>query len=259
MTRSYKKLQAKLQELQSVLDEALLLGSETQSHDSISNDIKQKFAFIGNLLSAEVASHPSKPHHLHHISERLSTLEREFHQWDSFRTLSFNDSDKDSTCSCTESCLNDDGEARDGTDSVAFEEPEKIFPDSNCEKAMVEYGGAVSEATGYVEEKKQTGEIKNGFDKLASFDYEDAEDFFEDFAGDMELVEFDGALLSKTEEEGKKDNDLEREQRRDNTFGKECCALAAGIVIGMILMAFIMVNISGCFHYVEEVSFAVPT
>ncbi|KHN11666.1 hypothetical protein glysoja_006119 [Glycine soja] len=157
MAKSYKNLQAKLQELQSILDQALLLGPETQSPDSFSNDIKHKLAFIGNLLAAQVSSHhPSKPHHLHHISE----------------------------------------------------------------------SGAVAEATGYVDEEKQTEEMKNGFDKLESFDYEDADDFLEDFAGDKGLVEFEGALLRKPE--GKKENYLETEESRHSTFGERCSALAAG-------------------------------
>nr|KYP67910.1 hypothetical protein KK1_021525 [Cajanus cajan] len=215
MTKSYKNVEAELEELQSMLDEALLLGPETESHDSISNDIKQRFAFIGNLLSAEVASHPSKPHHLHHVSERLATMEREFHHWDSFRTLPFHDLDKDSTCSCTDSCLNDDG---DETELTAFEE-------------------------------------NNGSDKFASLDYEDAEDFLEDFGGDNELVEFDGGILIKT----RKDNGLEREERRESRVGNKCCAVAAGVLVGIIFMGFIMVNISDCFRFVEQVSFAAPT
>ena len=97
IAKSYKNLQAKLQEIQSILDQALLLGPETQSPDSFSNDIKHKLAFIGNLLAAQVSSHhPSKPHHLHHISERLSTMESDFHHWDSFRSLPCHDFDIDS-------------------------------------------------------------------------------------------------------------------------------------------------------------------
>ncbi|CAK8564530.1 unnamed protein product [Lathyrus sativus] len=38
-----------------------------------------------------------------------------------------------------------------------------------------------------------------------------------------------------------------------------CCVLAIGVGIGMILMGFIMVNISGCFQYVEQTNFAIPT
>lgn len=109
---------------------------------------------------------------------------------------------------------------------IAFEDPEKLLLDSNCEKAMVEYSGAVAEATGYVDEEKQTEEMKNGFDKLESFDYEDADDFLEDFAGDKGLVEFEGALLRKPE--GKKENYLETEESRHSTFGERCSALAAG-------------------------------
>ena len=89
-----------------------------------------------------------------------------------------------------------------------------------------EYSGAVAEATGYVDEEKQTEEMKNGFDKLESFDYEDADDFLEDFAGDKGLVEFEGALLRKPE--GKKENYLETEESRHSTFGERCSALAAG-------------------------------
>lgn len=59
-------------------------------------------------------------------------MERDFHHWDSFRSLPCNDFDKDSICSCTDSCLNDDE-----TDLIAFEDPEKLLLDSNCEKAMV--------------------------------------------------------------------------------------------------------------------------
>ncbi|KAL2329360.1 hypothetical protein Fmac_022787 [Flemingia macrophylla] len=227
MTKRYKNLQARLQELTCILEEALLLSPESESYDSISNDIKHKLGFIGKLLSAEVASHPSEPHHLHHMSERLNTLEREFHNWDSFRSLPYHDFDKDSTCSCTDSCLNDDG---DETELIAFETPQEFLPDSNCEKA---------EATGCVDEDKKTGEM----DELAS-----AEDLFEDFDGYKEHVEYDGALLIKT-------NGLEREER----VGNKCCALAAGVVIGIIFMAFIMVNVFNCFRFVEQVGFAAPT
>lgn len=42
-------------------------------------------------------------------------------------------------------------------------------------------------------------------------------------------------------------------------IGKNCCVLGIGIGIGMILMGFIMVNTSGCFQYVEQTNFAIPT
>ncbi|KAJ1384593.1 hypothetical protein SESBI_42422 [Sesbania bispinosa] len=242
MTKSYLILQAKISELESILNDALLLGPETHSHD----DIKQKLAFIGNLLSAEIASHPSKPHHLHHISQRLASLEKVFHDWDTFRTFSSADLfDRDSTCSCTESCLNDDG---DESELIVFEDPQKLFPDfiGDNNKAIVEFRGY---------EKEETGKNNIGTDKLGSFDYEDAEDCFA--AGDKELMEFDGGLVRKTEgEEEEEDNN----ERRDSAFGKKvCCAFAGGVVIGMIFMGFIMGNLTGCSHYVEQASFYIPT
>ncbi|KAK7263853.1 hypothetical protein RJT34_31450 [Clitoria ternatea] len=251
MTKNYKTLQSKLQELESILDEALL-----QDPDTVSHDIKQKFAFVRKLLSAEVASHPSKPHHLHQISEWLAKMEKGFHQWDASRTFSSHDSAKQSTCSCTESRVNDDGEALDDSELIVFDDPEKLFPGVIGEKAIVEYSGAVADPNGCVYEEQQKGKIS---DKLGPLVYEDAEDCFEDYAGDKELVEFVGALLGKTEEEGKKDNDLEREKGRGCTFGKKCCALACGFVIGMTVMGFIMVNFSGCFYYVGKESFVLPT
>lgn len=216
MTKSYSILQAKLQELESILDELLLLDPDTQS---LSKDIiKQKLDFIGNLLSAEVASHPSKPHHLHHISQKLAALDKFFHAWDASRTFPHEEFDKDSSCSCTESCLNDDGEALG------------LVPEFVGDKALVEFNG-----------EKETAKI---FDKMGSFDYEDAEDYFE---GDKQLVEFDR-------------DQLKREETRDGAFGRKCCALLGGIVIGMVLMGFItVVNLFDCFHYVEHTSFTIPT
>ncbi|KAK7341081.1 hypothetical protein VNO80_24005 [Phaseolus coccineus] len=240
MTKSYKKLQAKLQELQCMLEEALLLGPETHSHHSISSGIKQKLAFINTMLYAEVSSHRSQPHDLQQISERLSTLEMDFNNWDSFRSeLPGHDMDKDSTC------VNDDGEAPDETGLVVFEEPEKVGLHSNCEKGMV------AEEADCDEEEKEGGEVKNGSDKLVSSDYEEAEEFFEEFEGEKEVVELEG-------------DDLEGEERKESRFGKRCPALACAVVIGMILMAFIifiifMLNAFHCFHYVEDLSFAVPT
>ncbi|QCD89004.1 hypothetical protein DEO72_LG3g3558 [Vigna unguiculata] len=243
MTQSSKILHAKLEELQGMLDDALLLGPDTHSHDSTSSDIKQKLAFMNNLLSAELSSHPSQPHYLDQISEWLSTMERNFKKWDSSRPGHHgHDMDKDSTSSNTDSCVNDDGEALDETGKVDFEDPEKVCLNSDGEKGMV------AEETECVEEEKETGELKNGSDNLVSSDYEEAEEFLEEFAGEKELVEFEG-------------NDLEKEERRESAFGERCGALACGVVIGMILMTFIvfMLNTPDWFYYIEELSFAVPT
>lgn len=241
MTKSSERLQAKLQELQGMLEEALLLGPETHSHDSISSNIKQKLAFLSSLLNAELASHSSPPAYLNHISERLFAMQRNFNKWDSYRSVQpGHDVDKDSTSSHTDSCVNDDGEALNETGMIGFEDPEKVCLHSNGEKGMV------AEVTDCVEE--ETGELKNGSDNLVSSDYEEAEEFFEEFAGEKELVEFEG-------------NDLEKEERRESRFRGRCGVLICGVVIGMILMIFIifMLDTSDWFYHTEELSFAVPT
>lgn len=251
MTQRYSTLRAKLEELESILNDALLKGPEAHSHD----DIKQKLAFIRNLFSAEVAaassssSNPSRPHHLHHISQKLATLEKKFHACgDTYGGKFFNgeEPDKDSAYSDGEGEGEGEGVVDDDTDLIVFEGQEKLFPDFIAEeKAIVEFRG---------------DEKTVGFDKLGSFVYEDAEDFF---AGEnKELVEFDGGLVRKTEKKLGKDGELERaeDRRAESGFGKTCCcALGGGIVIGMFLMGFIMVNLSGCFHNVEQASFLIPT
>ncbi|KAG6605709.1 Cysteine and histidine-rich domain-containing protein RAR1, partial [Cucurbita argyrosperma subsp. sororia] len=103
MTKTYAILRKKLEEL-----ERQVQLSRNNVHPSLLQDIHQKWLFIANLLSAEVASCPSKPRHLKHIARRLAQLEP------AFRNCKAEDLvdhvDDVSTCSCTESCLNDDGD-----------------------------------------------------------------------------------------------------------------------------------------------------
>ncbi|KAK7258226.1 hypothetical protein RIF29_32780 [Crotalaria pallida] len=225
MTKSYSILHAKVHELQTTLDDLLLLGPDTESHHHQSKEnIKQKLDFIRNLLNAEVASHPSEPDRLQHISERLEALDKAFQQWDNTSpTFPYQDNDfddKDSTCSCTESCFNDDGEGFVDFDDVVGD------------KALVEFNGGDKEKT----------------DNMPSFVYEDAEQCFEDFDGDKELVEYE------------RDDELRREERRDGAFGSKCCcALVGGVVIGMVFMGFVMTSLSDCFLYVDQTSFPIPT
>ena len=111
-------MQKKLKELESELDQVFSLPLEAPYHQRFSQDIQQRFLFLKNLLSAEIASHPRKPYHLQHIAQRLLELEAAFQEWDSFQTSSPDHVEKGSTCSCTESCLNDDGEAAEGSSEL---------------------------------------------------------------------------------------------------------------------------------------------
>ncbi|PIA44340.1 hypothetical protein AQUCO_01700145v1 [Aquilegia coerulea] len=148
MTKRYAVIQKKLEELESELNDVVNLPTETTSHQLLSENINQKFSFLRNLLAAEIESHPSKPHHLHHMDQRLTELETEFHEWDNFRTFSpTNHIDTASTCSCTESCLNDDGDeditdmsvvGGGGGELTVYENPEFVFEDENEKKEEVE-------------------------------------------------------------------------------------------------------------------------
>lgn len=75
-----------------------------------------------------------------------------------------------------------------------------------------------------------------------------------EFVGDKKAMDEVKEKDSCLKEEKK--NELEKVKRG---FGKNYCVLASGIGIGMILMGFIMVNISGCFQYVEQNFVAIPT
>ncbi|KAK9292283.1 hypothetical protein L1049_020247 [Liquidambar formosana] len=136
MTKRYAILQKKLQELESELNQVFTFPAENPCHQLLSEGIDQRFVFLNNLLSAEIASHPKKPHHLEHIAHRLVELETAFHDWDDFRTSAIDHIDTISTCSCTESCLNDDdGEGSDGLDSRVCEEDDvQVFYDGVIEE-----------------------------------------------------------------------------------------------------------------------------
>ncbi|KAL6321817.1 hypothetical protein AAG906_035514 [Vitis piasezkii] len=135
MAKRYAILQKKLQELESQLNQVISFPSATPCHQLLAESIQQRFLFFNNLLSAETVSHPKRPHHLRHIAQRLTELESAFHAWDEFRTSAPDHVETGSACSCTESCLNDDG--GDGCwemGSLVYEDPEGFFEGAGEEK-----------------------------------------------------------------------------------------------------------------------------
>ncbi|KAF8413004.1 hypothetical protein HHK36_000976 [Tetracentron sinense] len=128
----------KLEELEAQLAEAIALPVETTRHLILLEYIDQRFVFLKNLLSAEVKSHPQKPHHLHHIAQRLTELETVFRDWENFNTLPIDHLDTASTCSCTESCLEDDGWASPESEYHIFEDPASGFGGMVDEMAAME-------------------------------------------------------------------------------------------------------------------------
>ncbi|XP_054814366.1 uncharacterized protein LOC129314909 [Prosopis cineraria] len=275
MTKRCSILQSKLNELESRLRDALLLHDHDDQHQFISEDIKQKFVFIKSLLSAEISSSPSSsttPHHLQHVGQRIQQLEHSFLRWDSSRDFSGGEEfEVASSCSCTESCFNDDGGDAGAELCVdAFAEPEE-FPDDS--KAMVEW--------------KETEECSKGFDgeqnkamvkwkdeekkthKLGSFMvYEDARDHFLEAEG----LDHHGELVSGKElgnnDVTLKSIEIRREEGKISTrennktsseLGHVCGALSCGLVLGMVFSGFVMLRFSGCIHFVDQSYFPIPT
>ncbi|KAJ8536680.1 hypothetical protein K7X08_035081 [Anisodus acutangulus] len=132
MTNRYGILRKKLKKLETDLHLLFSLPPDTATHEILSHRIEQQLEFLNYLLAAEIGSCPSKPHHLKHIARRLNELETAFRHWDDYNSqqqLAGNiNEDAASVCSCSESCLNDDGEAaveRDLADSpVNYDVPE---------------------------------------------------------------------------------------------------------------------------------------
>lgn len=146
MTKRYKTLQKKLKELKAELIYVFSLpGEKAPYHQLLCEEIEQRFLFIKKLLSAEIASHPSKPHHLHHIARRLSEYESAFREWDdhmrSTATAVVNNfDDTASVCSCDDSCRNDDGEAYCDNDDGLVSFPEGLV-DVNVEQDLEKIKG----------------------------------------------------------------------------------------------------------------------
>ncbi|KAK2379606.1 hypothetical protein QL285_067389 [Trifolium repens] len=244
-------LKTNLKELESMIEDTFLHGPEKYSLE----DIQKKFDFMQKIMYAEQnSSDPTKPPHWHPIAQKLDSLKNSFNERDKdsmsqFTTFSNPKFDKDtisnssSNCSCTQSCLNNNDVGESGL--VDLDDPKNIFPEFVGEKAIVEFRGN--------EVDENSEKINVGRGKIGTFYFEDAEDSFEDFGRKKEVVEFD--CCSKEKE----NNELKREQKVKSGFRKNCCVLVSGVGIGMILMGFIMVNFSGCFEYVEQTSFAIPT
>lgn len=220
-------LKAKLKELESILTEGILRDPNSQE------EIEQKFAFMSNLIHAEFkSSDPSSIPHLNQCYQRFKSLKNSFNDRDKdsishFTTFSNPEFDKDSisnsnsTSSFNEFSLND--ETLDENGMIVFNKPDKLFPEFVGEKAIEKLfrGNGV----GKIGEKSNVGGGKNG-----TFYFQDAEDSFEDFGMEKEVVEIEPCLKEKENKYRK----LKREGRGKSGFGKNCCALVSGVCIGMI-------------------------
>lgn len=130
------------------------------------------------------------------------------------------DDDNASRCSCTESCLNDDGEASADSGSPVYEEgPERFSQVLVEEKARVEFSGGIL---------NQENALQAGC--------------------------FDCLVEEKAKQETK------GEEERRVGVRSLCGAMAIGAVLGMALMCSVMVRFSVCFqYYAEPPSFHIST
>lgn len=95
------------------------------------DDICRRFEFLKTLLCAEMESHQeSKPAHLYHIAERLASLEDAYRNWAEFGLSPENPQafDTMSTCSCTSSCFNEEGDDEGKPQPLVSENPQLIEP-----------------------------------------------------------------------------------------------------------------------------------
>ncbi|OMO94911.1 hypothetical protein CCACVL1_05711 [Corchorus capsularis] len=229
MTKRYKILQKKLKELESELNQVFALSQvDTPLDQHISQDIENKFLFLNNLLSAEIASSPQKPYHLQHIAQRLLELDAAFHQ-----NLAPDDVDKGWACSCTESCLNDDGEAEDveglSTDLSLGDLEEVAEASTVLSLAGLDFDDLVDELVPPVRPavEKRKEETSSG------------------------VVETE----SEEEAEGNSSRLREIEQRNGNWVGKYLRTLVSGVVLGMVFMGALMVRFNGCFDHESHYTF----
>ncbi|KAJ8552796.1 hypothetical protein K7X08_020189 [Anisodus acutangulus] len=137
MTKRYGILRKKLEKLETDLNLLFSFPPDTATHEILSHGIEQQLEFLNHLLAAEIASSPSKPRHLKHIGRRLNELETAFRHWDDYHSQQQQSAgnineDAASVCSCSESCLNDDGEAAVERDfegsTVNYDVPEGDSP-----------------------------------------------------------------------------------------------------------------------------------
>ncbi|OMO98128.1 hypothetical protein COLO4_14128 [Corchorus olitorius] len=232
MTKRYKILQKKLKELESELNQVFALSHDTPLDQHISQDIENKFLFLNNLLSAEITSSPRKPYHLQHIAQRLLELDAAFHQ-----NLAPDHVEKGSACSCTESCLNDDGEAE------------------------VEEGLSPELSLNDLEEVAEASTVLS----LAGLDLDDLVDELVPVrpAVEKRKEETSGGVVeteSEEEAEGNSSRLREKEEKNGNWVGKYLGTLASGVVIGMVFMGALMVRFTGCFDHVSHYTYCLtPT
>lgn len=126
-------LPTKINELDRQITKAFSDQLDNLSLQLIHADIEQRLTFVKNLLSAEMASHPTKQNYLEHMWERVRELEAVYRgsgtgsgttvstidHVDNVGDCDEDDDDHASKCSgCSESCIQDGGDVSDDLEST---------------------------------------------------------------------------------------------------------------------------------------------
>ncbi|XVF49356.1 hypothetical protein PTKIN_Ptkin04bG0005000 [Pterospermum kingtungense] len=234
MTKKSAILQKKVKQLESELNQLFSLPpDQTPCDQRFFQDIQQRLLFLKTLLSAEIASRPrNPPYHLQHLAKRLLKLEAAFQQWDSFQSSAPDHVEKGSTCSCTESCLIDDGGTPEGSSETLM----SLADLEQLAEASIELSLAGLDLEGF-----------------------DDEDGLVPVPVSMENIESSSTRVN-SEAETEKGREEERVRveaersmvmmRKEKTngvwFGNCLGILSSGVVLGMVLMAFFMAIDSDC-------------
>ncbi|THG14250.1 hypothetical protein TEA_009233 [Camellia sinensis var. sinensis] len=216
MAKGYAILQRKLEQLESDLLQVLSLPPETPCHQLLSEGIKQRFVFFTNLLSTELSSASSSPSHssktnyqLRHIANRLSQFESAFRDWDHHQISSLAAPASAETCSCTESCVNDDGDM--GSTELG---DQAFYEDDYDDDDNDDYVEVFEEP---VVEEKATMTMA--------------------MAMATESVGVERDVKKEEEKEG-----------RVWGWSRYCGVMGGGVVVGALLMGFVMVRFCDCFN-----------
>lgn len=114
------RLQKKLEKLESDLTE--LINEEPVETETASR-YHQRLNFLKNLVSAEKESHPSSPHHLHHIEQKIAFLESAFQSSSPLHHLQ-----PLPTCSCTHACFKEESGSPDASSQIDDDDNENAEP-----------------------------------------------------------------------------------------------------------------------------------
>ncbi|CAK7337038.1 unnamed protein product [Dovyalis caffra] len=149
-------LQRKLKELEhELMNKVFSLSAGTPLPKLYTQDVEQRFFFLKTLLSAETASSSKKSQFcLQLIGKRLSDLETAFYDWSDNNETVLTAQDQLGNVSCTESCLDDDGDqTSEETGLHEFEEAENVF------QSLIEVKKPLKETVRVLEKKSDL--IKN--------------------------------------------------------------------------------------------------